>query len=425
MVLFELGLAGTISLSPRSAGGHVARPEFPARVERGRLGSVHTQPESDIHRSARASEVAAVFLKLGVIAFGGPAAHIGMMRQEVVQRRKWLSEQAFLDLLGASNLIPGPTSTELAIYLGYSRAGPLGLLLAGGLFILPAMLLVLAFAWAYVQYGTTVQAAALLYGIKPVIVAVIVQAIYGLLRTAIKTPALAIVVILAVALYFAGANPLVPLFGLGIASAMIENRKRIRAPSAALLPLATHLGQVAPAAAGASLGTLFLTFAKIGATLYGSGYVLLAFLHDDFVTRLGWLTDQQLLDAVAVGQFTPGPVFTTATFIGYVIGGWAGAIVATVGIFLPSFAFVAVVYPLVPRLRASTWTRAFLDGANAAAVGLMAAVVWQLGVGSLVDGPTVILALVAALLLIRFRVNSAWLVLGGGVVGLVASALRS
>jgi chromate transporter len=372
-------------------------------------------------------EVAALFLKLGLIAFGGPAAHIALMRQEVVQRRHWLSEQAFLDLLGASNLIPGPTSTELAIYLGYSRAGRIGLVLAGLLFILPAMLLVLAFAWAYVQFGSTPQAGALLYGVKPVIVAVIVQAIYGLLRSAVKNWALGLVVLLTIGLYFAGLNPLVPLFGLAILVMLAENRARLSrfSQNSGLLLAAVPLAQAAPGTvAGFSLGVLFLTFLKIGATLYGSGYVLLAFLHDDFVNRLGWLTDQQLLDAIAVGQFTPGPVFTTATFIGYVVGSWAGAVVATVAVFLPSFVFVAVVYPLVPRLRASPWTAAFLDGANAAAVGLMAAVAWQLGTTSIVDGLTAALGLAAAVLLIRFRVNSAWLVLGGGLTGLLVTGLR-
>ena len=371
-------------------------------------------------------EVAALFLKLGLIAFGGPAAHIALMRQEVVQRRRWLSEQAFLDLLGASNLIPGPTSTELAIYLGYSRAGRIGLVLAGLLFILPAMLLVLGFAWAYVEFGATPQAGSLLYGVKPVIVAVIVQAIYGLLRSAVKSWAPGLVVVLTIGLYFAGLNPLVPLFGLAILVMLTENRARLGrfSPTTVLPVWAVPLAQAAPdAAAGFSLTVLFLTFLKIGATLYGSGYVLLAFLHDDFVNRLGWLTDQQLLDAIAVGQFTPGPVFTTATFIGYVVGGWTGAVVATVAVFLPSFVFVAVVYPLVPRLRASPWTAAFLDGANAAAVGLMAAVAWQLGTTSIVDGLTAALGLVSTVLLIRFRVNSAWLVLGGALAGLLARGL--
>jgi chromate transporter len=378
-------------------------------------------------------EVAALFLKLGWIAFGGPAAHIALMRQEVVARRRWVTEQRFLDLLGASNLIPGPTSTELAIYLGYTRAGPLGLVLAGVLFILPAMFLVLAFAWAYVRYGSLPQVASVLYGIKPVIIAVIVQAIYGLLRTAVKNWRLGAVVLLGGTLYLIGLNPLVPLFGLALLVMAVENRARLIPPrrsaiggrpllAAPIVPL--DPGALPPAAVGgAGLATLFLTFVKIGATLYGSGYVLLAFLRDDFVHRLRWLTDRQLLDAIAVGQFTPGPVFTTATFIGYLTGRWAGAVVATVGIFLPSFLFVAAVYPVVPRLRASPWTAAFLDGANAAALGLMMAVAWQLGTTSVVDPFTAALAVAAVLLLIRYQMNSAWLVLGGAAAGLIAKLI--
>ena len=378
-------------------------------------------------------EVAALFLKLGLIGFGGPAAHVALMRQEVVQRRGWVTEQEFLDLLGASNLIPGPTSTELAIYLGYRRAGLPGLVLAGLLFILPAMLLVLAFAWAYVQYGATPQVAGVLYGIKPVIIAVIVQAIYGLLRTAVKSLVLGAVVVLTVGFYAAGLNPLVPLFGLSLAVTLIANRSRLvrgtgrgSSHTALIAGPIGYFAQTAPAVglAGVSLGVLFLTFLKIGATLYGSGYVLLAFLHDDFVSRLSWLTDRQLLDAVAVGQFTPGPVFTTATFIGYLVAGVPGAVVATVAIFAPSFVFVGIVYPYVARLRASPWTSAFLDGANAAAVGLMLAVAWQLGTSSIVDVLTAGLLLLAAVLLIRFKVNSVWLVLGGGAAGLLATTLR-
>jgi len=353
-----------------------------------------------------------------------------MMRQEVVGRRKWVTDQQFLDLLGASNLIPGPTSTELAIYLGYARAGPLGLVLAGGLFILPAMFLVLVFAWAYVRYGALPQVAALLYGIKPVIIAVIVQAIYGLLGTAVKTWRLGLVVVLGGGLYLLGVNPLVPLFGLALAIMLVENRGRLtargRSPAGGHALLVAPLVPVGPgalalpAAGAAGLATLFLMFLKVGATLYGSGYVLLAFLRHDFVHRLRWLTDRQLLDAIAVGQFTPGPVFTTATFIGYLTGRWIGAVVATLGIFLPSFVFVAAVYPAVPRLRASSWTAAFLDGANAAALGLMIAVAWQLGTTSIIDPLTAALAVLAALLLIKVQINSVWLVLGGATAGLIA-----
>jgi chromate transporter len=382
-------------------------------------------PPSPAAQRRALREVGALFLQLGCIAFGGPAGHIALMRREVVIRRKWLTEQQFLDLLGTSNLIPGPTSTELAIYLGYARAGRLGLVLAGALFILPAMLLVLMLAWAYGRYGSTPQVGAILYGIKPVIIAVIVQAIYALLPTAVKTWRLGLVVALSAALYLVGFNPLIPLFGLSILVMLAENRARL-ARTAGLgrmvlaVPLTAAAAPVAVGAVGFSLVVLFLTFLKIGATLYGSGYVLLAFLRDDFVHRLGWLTDHQLLDAIAVGQFTPGPVFTTATFIGYLTGGWLGGIVATVGIFLPAFIFAAAVYPLVPRLRASPWAATFLDGANAAALGLMVAVAWQLGISSIMDPVTAILALIAAVLLIRSQVNSAWLVLGGAVVGLVA-----
>lgn len=373
-------------------------------------------------------EVGALFFQLGWIAFGGPAAHIALMRREVVIRRKWLTEQQFLDLLGASNLIPGPTSTELAIYLGYARAGHLGLILAGALFILPAMLVVLALAWVYGRYGSTPEVGAILYGIKPVIIAVIVQAIYSLLPTAVKTWRLAVVVALSATLYLLGINPLIPLFGLSILVMLAENRARLARAAGVgrmvlAVPLTTAAAPVAIGAVGFSLAVLFLTFLKIGATLYGSGYVLLAFLRDDFVSRLGWLTDRQLLDAVAVGQFTPGPVFTTATFIGYLTGGWWGGVVATVGIFLPAFVFAAAVYPLVPRLRVSPWAATFLDGANAAALGLMGAVAWQLARSSIIDPLTAILGLVAVALLIRSTINSAWLVLGGALVGLAARLL--
>jgi chromate transporter len=383
-------------------------------------------------RGSALGEVGALFLKLGFIAFGGPAAHIAMMRDEVVRRRKWVTDQQFLDLLGASNLIPGPSSTELAIYLGYTRAGPVGLLLAGVLFILPAMLIVLGFAWAYVQFGSTPPATALLYGIKPVIIAIIVQAIYGLVRTAVKTWLLGIGVLLAIGLYFIGLSPLVPLLGIAVAVMLVENRGRLLSPggpgpqsrASSLLPALPLLraAPLAAAATGFSLFTLFLTFLKIGATLYGSGYVLLAFLRDDFVDRLGWLTDQQILDAVAVGQFTPGPVFTTATFIGYVLGGLPGAGLATLGIFLPAFVFVALSGPLVPRIRRSPAAGAFLDGVNAASLALMAVVTWELGRAALVDPLTVALAVASGVVLLRFDINSAWLILGGGAIGLIASA---
>lgn len=379
--------------------------EQPIAAERGRVG-----------------EVARLALKLGCIAFGGPAAHIAMLRDEVVTRRRWLTDAHFLDLLGATNLIPGPNSTEMVIHVGQTRAGWRGLIAAGVCFILPAAMIVLALAWAYQTYGTTPTATWLLYGIKPVIIAVVAQALWGLAQSAVKGPLLAAVGIATLALYALGINEIALLLGGGALMLVARNLRRRgdRAAFSALLPLAgssaAWLAQ--PAAAPVNLVQLFLIFLKIGSVLYGSGYVLLAFLRNDLVTRTRWLTDQQLLDAVAVGQFTPGPVFTTATFVGYLVGSWPGALLATIGIFLPSFVFVAAVNPLVPRLRRSPLMGAFLDGVNVAALGLMAAVTWTLGRAAIIDWLTALLAVLAAILLIRYKVNSAWLVIGGGVIGL-------
>ena len=368
----------------------------------------------------RPVEVARLFLTLGTIAFGGPAAHIALMREEVVRRRRWVSDERFLDLLGMTNLIPGPNSTEMAIHLGYVRAGWPGLVLGGACFIVPAMLIVLALAWLYVRYGATPAVGAALYGITPVIIAVVVQALWALGRTAVKGVGLAVVALAILGLALAGVNELALLFGAGALVMLV----RAAVPGAAVVGLAA-LGAPATALAQAggvgavSLSTLFLTFLKIGSVLYGSGYVLLAFLRNDFVDRLGWLTDRQLLDAVAVGQFTPGPVFTTATFVGYLVGGWPGALLATLAIFLPSFVFVALSHPLLPRIRGSRWTGGFLDGVNVAALALMAAVTWQLARASIVDVFTALLAVGAAVVLLRTRLNSAWLVLGGAAAGLV------
>jgi len=368
-------------------------------------------------------EVVGLFLKLGCIAFGGPAAHVALFREEVVTRRRWVTEERFLDLLGMTNLIPGPNSTEMAIHLGYIRAGWPGLVAGGVCFIVPAMLIVWALAWAYVRYGTQPQAVWLLYGIKPVIIAVVVQAVWGLLRTAVKGPLLAAVGVAVLALYLAGVNEIALLFAGG-AVVLIARGVHVGRAAVGAVPFAALLGGAAPAiaqgaaAAAASQTTLFLVFLKIGSVLYGSGYVLLAFLRSDFVNRLGWLTDRQLLDAVAIGQFTPGPVLTTATFVGYLVGGGPGAVLATVGIFLPGFVFVAASHPLLPRIRASRWTAAILDGVNVAALGLMAGVAWELGRAAIVDAVTAALALVAVVLLIRFKTSSVWLILGGGAVGI-------
>lgn len=370
-------------------------------------------------------EVAALFLKLGLIAFGGPAAHVAMMRREVVERRGWISDQDFLDLFGAANLIPGPTSTEMAILLGYVRAGWPALILAGTLFILPAMLLVLAIAWAYVRFGSLPEGGWVLYGIKPIIIAIIAQALWGLSKSAFKDWLLPGVSVAVIFLYFIGWDVILLLFGAGVLIVIVHAARRGQLPhSIAAAPPTALPGLASWSAAGIpfSFPVLFLTFLKIGAVAYGSGYVLLAFLRSDFVVRLHWLTDRQLIDAIAVGQFTPGPVFTTATFIGYLTGGLRGALLATVAIFLPSFIFVALIYPLIPRVRDSPAARAFLDGATAAALGLMAAVTWQLGRAAVVDATTALMAILAFGVLLRFRVNSAWLVIGGGLLGVAVKA---
>lgn len=376
-------------------------------------------------------ELAGFFLKLGMIAFGGPAAHIAMMDAEVVRRRGWLTRERFLDLLGAANLIPGPSSTEMAIYIGLVRAGWRGLIAAGTCFILPAMLIVLALAMAYVRYGALPQVVWLLYGVKPVIIAIVIQALWSLGTKAVKGPLTGAVGMAVIAGSLLGLNVVLLLFAGGLFVMAASNLRGSWAGKAGAAALAGPilLGASPTSAAVAatvpvSLWSLTTFFLKVGSILFGSGYVLLAFLRADLVQHWGWLTDQQLIDAIAVGQFTPGPVFTTATFIGYVVAGFPGAILATIGIFLPSFLLVAASYPVIPRLRRSSWAAGFLDGVNAASMGLMAAVTWQLGRAALVDGVTAGLGLVATLLVFRVRVNSAWLVLGGGVVGLAFKMLH-
>jgi chromate transporter len=369
------------------------------------------------------AEVAALFLKLGFTAFGGPAAHIGIMHDEVVKRRKWLTDEEFLDLLGATNLIPGPNSTEMAIHIGYLRAGWLGLIVGGFCFVAPATLIVLILAWLYVQYGTTPQVEWLLYGIKPVVIAIIAQALWTLGNKAFKSRLLTVIGISVFALYFLRLNEILLLFTGGLIFMLITNYRHIRnANPLILLPLGglafTQL------AIPFSLPILFLTFLKIGSVLYGSGYVLLAFLRNDFVLRLGWLTDQQLIDAVAIGQVTPGPLFTAATFIGYILGGTPSALLATLGIFLPSFIFVAISNPLIPKIRNSTWMSSLLDGVNASSLGLMAAVTVQLASSSLTDLYTAAIAILSLVLLLRYRINSTWLVAGGAITGFVISFIR-
>ncbi len=372
-------------------------------------------------RAQRLRELAALFLKLGVIGFGGPAAHLALMEDECVRRRRWLSREEFLDLVGATNLIPGPNSTELAIHIGRMRAGGAGLVVAGACFILPAMLLVMGCGWLYVTYGQLPQVGALLYGVKPVIMAIILQALWGLGKSAMKTPTLAAIGIAAAVANFLGANELLLLLVASLCAVAARGLLSPRAGVSAVLPVAPVTLAAGGAAAPFGLWPMFLFFLKVGSVLFGSGYVLLAFLRADLVDRWHWLTEPQLLDAIAVGQVTPGPVFTTATFIGYVLGGVPGSLLATVGIFLPAFVFVAISAPLLPKLRSSPTAGAFLDGLNVASLALMAVVTWHLGRSALVDYLTITTALVATVLLLRFRINSVWLVLGGAAVGLLVA----
>jgi chromate transporter len=353
-----------------------------------------------------------------VTAFGGPAAHMAMMEHEVVRRRHWLTREQFLDFVGAANLLPGPNSTEVALHVGRERGGWGGMLIAGAAFILPSAILVGVLAWVYVRFGALPEATGVLYGVKPVVIAIMVQALWRLGRTAVRSPSLAAVGLAVVVAAALGAGELLLLAAAGIVAAVAHRGFRARTlPLLLLVPGAATGLATQGTAVTFSLGTLFVTFLKIGSVLFGSGYVLLAFLRADFVERLGWLTGQQLLDAVAIGQVTPGPLFTTATFIGFLLAGTPGAIVATVAIFLPAFVFVAASGPLIPRIRRSPTAGAVLDGVTVASLGLMAVVTWQLGRDAIADLPTLGIAVTAAAVLFAARINSAWLILAGGLLG--------
>ncbi len=383
----------------------------------------------------RLKELALVFLRLGTIAFGGPAAHIAMIDREVVTNRRWMSRARLLDLLGITNLIPGPNSTELAIHIGYERAGWRGLLIAGSCFIFPAMAIVWCLAIVYDRYQTLPQLGWLLYGIKPVILAIIIQALGKLGKKAAKDVPTTIAGILAIVGYLAGVDEILLLILLGIAVMVIRNWQNSKPTTGLLLfPISSifaQLGQASPLVnsgvnsgiVAASWSTIILAFLKIGFVLYGGGYVLLAFLQKEFVERNQWLTSQQLLDAVAIGQITPGPLFTTATFIGYLLAGNAGAIAGTAGIFLPSFLLVLLVNPWVDKLRQSPWTSGLLDGVNAASLGLMAGVLFTLAQAALVDWQTIVIAGLSLVTVFRFPINSVWLVLAGGAIGLLMNVL--
>lgn len=369
-------------------------------------------------------EVCLVFLRLGTLSFGGPAAHIAMMENEFVQKRQWLERGKFLELVGASNLIPGPTSTELAIYIGYLKAGWPGLIGAGVFFILPAMLIVLFLAHIYVLYGELPQVSFALYGVKPVIVAIIAQAIWNLGKTAVKDVPSGLIGGMALGLSFFVVNPLFLLMLSGVAMIAIKRAHKIKmnvffAPLLALVDVTKNEAAQAAAGAKLSLAALFVTFFKIGAVLYGSGYVLLAFLWKDFVQNYQVLTSQQLLDAVAIGQVTPGPVFTTATFIGYVIAGIPGAIVATIAIFLPSFVFVPVISIFLSKIKNSAIASDFLAGVIVASLALMASVTWTLAMSSVIDWLTALLAMLSCIAIFKYRVNTTWLIFGGGAIGIV------
>ena len=378
------------------------------------------RPDTTADRRApgRVGEVARLFTLLGFIGFGGPAAHIAMMREEVVRKRGWETDQDFLDLVGACSLVPGPNSTELAVHIGLRRAGWRGFVVAACGFILPAVAIVLVIAWAYDRYGTTPTALDLSYGIVPVIVAVVAQAVWTLGRTAVKDVALGLVTVMSCLAWLAGVNELLVLVAAASFCAIrLQSRNVLTA--LVFVPLAEQ----APHVGDAELWRLGTVFLKIGAVLYGSGYVLVSFLERDLVQDLGWLTERQLLDAVAVGQFTPGPVFTTATFVGYQILGVPGAIVATLAIFAPAFVFVALLGWITPRIRRSPTAGAALDGVNAASLGLMAGAAIRLADAAIVDPLTAAIAAVALAVLLWKRPNSAWLVAGGAAIGLAHGAL--
>ncbi|MDO8578613.1 MAG: chromate efflux transporter [Dehalococcoidales bacterium] len=374
-----------------------------------------------LNKQVYLKEVTLLFLWMGATAFGGPAAYIAMMQREAVRNRQWVDDQTFLDMVGATNLIPGPNATEMALYLGLARAGWLGYLISGVLFILPGMAATLVLAWVYVTYGSLPQVGWVLYGVKPVVIAIIVQALWDLGRKGVKSLLTAVTGAAVIVLYFFGINEIALLFGGAAFVLLIRFIPRFikRETSAlSLLPVAgIPLPVLSAGAVPFSQTTLFLTFLKIGAVIYGSGYVLFAFFNSEFVEHLGWLTRNQLLDAIAVGQITPGPISTSATFIGYLMGGVPSALLATLAFFLPSFVLVAVLSRFVPLLRKHWWSGAFLDGVNVSALGLMAAVTWTLGQTAVVDWFTIAITVAAVVLVFRFKVKSVWLVLGGGIIG--------
>lgn len=366
------------------------------------------------------SEIAGVFFKLGSIAFGGPAAHIAMMEDEIVKKRKWMTQEHFLDLVGATHLIPGPNSTEMTMHCGFERAGWKGLIIAGSCFIFPAVVITAVFAWLYQQYGTLPEVIPFIYGIKPAVIAIIVVAAYRLGKKAAKSVELVVLGTTTLIACLLGLNEIAALFGCGILGWLLYLFKKNKSSLNTIVPL---LLLQTGTAIEIGILKIFLGFLKIGAILYGSGYVLFAFLDSEMVAH-GWLSRQVLIDAVAIGQITPGPVLSTATFIGWQMHGFWGAVAATLGIFLPSFLFVLLLNPLIPKLRKSKPIGAILDAVNMAAVALIAAVCFAMSKDSLTDWRTLLIAVVSLTLVFIFKkINSAYIVLGGAAAGYLLSLI--
>lgn len=383
--------------------------------------------EAPLSTSSKLKEVMLLFLRLGMTAWGGPAVSVAMMHDEVVRRRKWMDDQRFLDILGATNLIPGPNATEVATHLGLSRAGWKGFFSAGLLFLIPGSIMALVLAWIYVNYGGLPQVSAVLYGIKPAVIAIIIQALVTLGKKACKDWLLLVVGVAALALYLVGVEEMILLFAGAAVILLWRGGKSIfRHRGLALLCLPAWLNlsflRLSPflnnAAATFSNTTLFLSSLKIGAVMFGTGYVLIAFAHSEFVSSLGWINNSQLIDAITVGQALPGPLSKSVTFIGYILGGIPSAIIATIGFFLPSFILVALLSKIVILARKSWWASAFIDGVNVSALGLMAGATVTIARTAVVDIFSILLTLASLFLVFKYKVSSHWIILGGGILGL-------
>ena len=390
---------------------------MPAGVTPSPAGVMPTGVPADRPASTGLLSLAAIFLRIGLTAFGGPAGHIAIMRDEFVRRRGWLDDPAFIDLIGAANLIPGPTSTELAMHIGHRRAGGAGLVVAGLAFLLPAVLIVAVLAWLYLEQGRRPEVTALLAGIAPVVVAIVAHAGWSIARTTLRSPVHVALLAGSVAAVVAGVSEIAVLLGAGALSVGLVAALGGRNMAIGMAAWAWPPVAAAAAVAVATPVLILAAFLKIGAVLFGSGYVLVALLRSELVDGLGWITETQLVDAVAVGQATPGPLFSTATFIGYLVGGPLGAVAATVGVFLPAFVAVAVSIPILDRLRTSVRARAFLDGVNAAAVGLLGVVAVQLAIAGVRDLVGVVALLATFTLLLR-GVGTGWLIAAGAAIGI-------